>query len=60
MSMQKNATDAPLCAADFDLNKYLCDSKNDKATVKPYFRVTVVDEAGKRAYSRAYFLDELN
>jgi hypothetical protein len=38
----------------------LCDSKNDKATVKPYFRVTVVDEAGKRAYSRAYFLDELN
>lgn len=60
MSIQKNATDTPLTSVDIDLSKYLGDSKSEYAKVKPYFRLTVVDGAGMRAYSRAYFLDELN
>lgn len=55
---QANAQDALLTAADFDLNKYLNDMTLGACRWEPYVRVTVVDAAGKCAWSRAYFLKE--
>jgi len=44
--------------ASFDINGYLR-LKDDKINEHQYIRVTIVDEAGNMAYSRAYFMDEL-
>ena len=56
----KNATkDAPLTETVFDIKKYLDESTPDKLLKRPYIRVTVRDAGGNFAWSRAYFLDEL-
>lgn len=48
-----------LRGAEFDLRAYLEESlRCDPASPRPYFRLTVTDEAGERAYTRAYFLSE--
>ncbi|MBQ9805131.1 MAG: hypothetical protein IJW49_01285, partial [Clostridia bacterium] len=58
-SMIKKAEDAPLTRVCFDLHPYFEASFEKNMLWKPYFRVTVQDAKGGRAYTRAYFLDEL-
>ena len=36
-----------------------CKENEGRMLYKPYVRVTVVDATGKKAYSRAYFVDEI-
>ena len=48
-----------LTGKSFDLNDYITRSAPGKTAKRPYFRVTVIDEKGRSAWSRAYFLDEL-
>jgi hypothetical protein len=52
--------EAPLNEVDIDLNTYFKKSDRDQLRAQPYFRVTVVDARGQQAWTRAYFLDELN
>ena len=59
VSMIKKAIDEPLTRVCFDMHSYFADSFEKNMPVKPYFRVTMQDEKGKRAWTRAYFLDEL-
>lgn len=55
-----NATkECPVTEATFDLTTYFADSVPEKLLKRPYFRVTVKDFAGGFAWSRAFFLDEL-
>lgn len=56
----KRAGEAPLNEVDIDLNTYFKKSDRDQLRAQPYFRVTVVDARGLQAWTRAYFLDELN
>ncbi len=60
VSMIQKATDRPLTRVCFDMHPYFEGSFEKNMLCKPYFRVTVQDADGKRAYTRAYFLDELN
>lgn len=47
-----------LSEATFDITNYL--SRIDKSEIaNPYIRLTVIDKEGKRAHTRAYFVDEL-
>ena len=47
-----------LTEATFDITNYL--SRIDKNEIaNPYIRLTVIDKEGKRAHTRAYFIDEL-
>ncbi|MBQ4268955.1 MAG: PHP domain-containing protein [Clostridia bacterium] len=58
----KEATDAPLTEAEFNLNGYLKITRETPKEVllwKPFIRVTVQAKDGSRAYTRAYWLDEL-
>ncbi|MBE6589960.1 MAG: hypothetical protein E7643_07255 [Ruminococcaceae bacterium] len=59
VSMIKKAEDAPLTHVSFDMHPYFEASFEKNMLWKPYFRVTVQDANGGRAYTRAYFLDEL-
>lgn len=52
--------DAPLTRVSFDLHDYLAGSFEKNMPYEPYFRVAVLDAAGKFAYTRAYFLDEIS
>ncbi len=46
--------------ATFDLNSYINDSAQKRESDPPaYFRVTVTDEKGNKAHTRAYFVNEL-
>ena len=54
-----NAKDEPVTNVAFNMSVFLEKSKSVWAKKEPYIRVTVVDEQGERAYTRAYFLDEL-
>ncbi len=54
---QVMAEDAPLTCADFDMTKYLEDTQVGVRRWEPYIRVTVVDDKGHRAWSRAYFVE---
>lgn len=56
-----NATDKPITKAEFNVSTYLkvCKAKEDRMLWKPYIRVTVVDATGKKAYTRAYFVDDI-
>lgn len=47
-----------LTSAEFDINYYLEVAK-EKYHKHQYVRITVVDEAGNEAHTRAYFIDEL-
>jgi hypothetical protein len=49
-----------LTEAEFNITNYLNITKQEKDRLpwKPFIRLTVVDEKGKRAYTRAYFLEE--
>ena len=44
---------------EYDINNYIARSRQGVGIDKNYFRITVTDEWGRKAYSRAYFLDEL-
>ncbi|MBO4411173.1 MAG: PHP domain-containing protein [Lachnospiraceae bacterium] len=50
-----------LTSAEFDLKAHLerCITVREETGVNSYVRITLTDEAGREAYSRAYFLDEL-
>ena len=50
----------PRYGADFNLRNYLDVSRRITGSSAPYFRVTVEDGAGHNAYSRAYFVDEID
>lgn len=56
----KNADGELLTEAEFNITNYLNITKQEKDRLpwKPFIRLTVVDEKGKRAYTRAYFLEE--
>ena len=56
----KNADGELLTEAEFNISNYLNITKQEKDRLpwKPFVRLTVVDEEGKRAYTRAYFLEE--
>ena len=58
VSMIKKAGDDPLTRVGFDMHSYFEGSFEKNMPCKPYFRVTVQDAKGGRAYTRAYFLDE--
>lgn len=52
--------DAPITSADLDLSKYLADTKAAAYLPwRPFVRLEITDAAGKKAYTRAYYLDEL-
>ena len=57
----KNAEEgSTVDCADFDISKYLQQTEEVKSNPwEPYFRITVKDEKGDLAFSRAYFIDEL-
>ena len=59
ISMIKKATEEPLTRVCFDLHSYFESSFEKNMLWEPYFRVTVQDAKGQRAYTRAYFVDEL-
>ena len=48
-----------LTHVEFNLGKYLSESRSAEDEMRRYFRVTVIDERGRSALSRAYFTDEL-
>jgi len=56
----KNMDDSPITEAEFNISNYLNITKQEKDRLpwKPFIRLTVVDEKGNRAYTRAYFLEE--
>ncbi len=46
--------------AEFDLSEYISDTANkNENDIPSFFRVTVTDDKGNKAHSRAYFVDEL-
>ena len=47
-----------LTSAEFDINYYL-EVFKEKYNEHQYIRITVVDEEGNEAHTRAYFMDEL-
>lgn len=50
----------PHTEAVFDLKSYIADSEQKLKTDPPaYIRVTVTDESGNKAYTRAYYVSEL-
>ena len=55
--MRAGDFDVPRCEFTFDLSRSRENLAN--ARTSPYFRVTVQDERGREAWSRAYFFDEL-
>ena len=59
VSMIQKAKEEPLTQVTFDMKSYFDGSFEKNMPCEPYFRVTVQDKEGKRAYTRAYFLDEL-
>ena len=56
----KNAEEASITSAQFDLNQYLAINQKEKARLpfQPFIRVTVIDEKGRTARTRAYFTEE--
>lgn len=59
MRHARGTADAPITEADFDLSKFINDSKN--AVYKPwrpFIRLEVVDKYGNTAYTRPYYADE--
>ena len=55
---QKAGKNEPITEAYFDINGYL-KLRKDGINEHQYIRVTLLDEHGNKAYSRAYFMDEL-
>ena len=50
----------PLTEATFDLRSFIADSAQKRASDPPaYFRVTVTDEKGNEAYTKAFFVNDL-
>ena len=43
--------------ARLDINEYL--NRQDNFNINPYIRITIVDNEGNKAYTRAYFINEL-
>lgn len=52
-------TNGTITEANFEIGSYLENTEKYGGKDKAYLRVTVCDENGKFAYSRAYFVDEL-
>lgn len=59
LSMIKTAKNDSLTRVCFDMHAYFEGSFVKNIPVEPYFRVTVLDEKGHRAHTRAYFVDEI-
>ena len=58
---KRGTYDAPVTEAEFDITKYLDETKRSAAhPFRPFFRIEVRDAHGKVAYSRPFFVDELN
>jgi len=57
-SVRKKEGEA-LTSADMDINVYLWQTAQEDKWRKPFIRLTLVDEQGKTAYTRAYFLEEI-
>ncbi len=55
----QKANDSLLTEVNFDINHYLRLSAGG-TNEHQYIRITLVDSSGNSAYSRAYFIDELN
>ena len=55
----QKAEDEPLTRVCFDMHSYFEGSFEENMLCEPYFRVTVQDKDGHRAWTRAYFVDEL-
>jgi len=51
--------DEYLTWAEQDISNFIKQSRQGDGYKDSYFRVTVTDEWGRKAYTRAYFLDEL-
>lgn len=59
-TFSKKANDTLVTEAEFDLNNYINNSHfTDKHYEAAYFRVTLIDEEGNEAHSRAYFLADI-
>ena len=56
----KNDENGTITSCDFDLNEYLAinEKEKDRLPWKPFIRVTVIDEKGRAARTRAYFTEE--
>ena len=58
---KRGTYDAPVTEAAFDITKYLDETRRASAhSFRPFFRIEIHDAHGKVAYSRPYFIDELN
>ena len=56
---KRGSADAPITEADFDLSKYIADTKAASYFPwRPLIRLEVADKHGKIAYSRPYYLEE--
>ena len=56
---KRGSADAPITEADFDLSKYVSDTKAvSYYPWRPLIRLEIVDKYGKVAYSRPYYLEE--
>ena len=54
----KRDENASITSVDFDINNYINGCNQECKARKSFFRLTVVDEKGKEAYTRAFFEDE--
>ncbi len=54
------AENEPLTQAELDINHYFDTSRGVVSDMGvPFFRITITDFEGKKAYSRAYYVDEI-
>ena len=58
---KRGSVENPVRSADFDIRKYIAVSGNEPAMrYRPWFRLEVIDHAGNRAVTRAFYVDELS
>ena len=57
---KRGTVESPVCEANFDLKKFIAVSGEQKAMrYRPWFRLEVIDHAGRNAVTRAFYVDEL-
>lgn len=57
---RRGTVEAPVTEATFNLTQFFKESRDAKILRdRPYFRLEVVDHEGRSAYTRAYFVDEI-
>ena len=55
----RRSGETPLTETEIDIGVYLWQTEQEDKWKKPFIRLTLVDEQGNYAYTRAYFLEEI-